>query len=1353
MPTGTAAPQVPIAVVGLGALMPDALDPADFWRNVVAGRDLMTDVPPSRWLIGDYYDADPAVPDGTYGRRGAFLPAVDFDPMRYGIPPNALPATDTSQLLALMVAEQVLADCASGPIDRERVSVLVGASALQLMVEVSGRLQRPLWLKGLRDRGMPEADAQAACDAIAANYVPWTEETFPGLLTNVISGRIANKFDLHGTNHTTDAACASSLAAVYAAVAELALGRADLVLTGGVDTMNDITMFTCFSRTPALSLSGDCRPFSDAADGTMLGEGIAMFALKRLADAERDGDHVYAVIRGVGTSSDGRGAAIYAPRPEGQVRALRRAYESAGYGPGSVELVEAHGTGTRAGDAAEFAALREVFAASHAGSAWCALGSVKSQIGHTKAAAGAAGLLKAVLALAHQTLPPTIKVDQPSAALGIDGSPFYLNTQARPWTRAADHPRRASVSSFGFGGTNFHVTLEEYRPPAGSRARPAGRFAAGPELVLLSAGSRDELLRRLRQLGPSRSLSVVAGQTRQDFRADDDLRLAVTVSSPADLAAKLTAAEMLIEGGATAAPGIHLATGGAQPGRVGFLFPGQGSQYVGMGADVAMAMPQAQASWDRTASLGLGEVPLHTVVFPAPAFTDAGRLGQEARLTATEWAQPALAAHSMALLSVLSDLKLVPDCVAGHSFGELTALYAAGAVGPDTLLRLARRRGELMREAAAEPSAMLAVTASWDQAAGAIEQVPGVWLANDNAPRQVVLAGTREALEAAAARLSGQRIGTMWLNAAAAFHSPLVAAAAGPLLDFLRAADVRAPSVKVYAGADATVYPDDQDELRRRLADQLTAPVRFVDVINAMYADGVRTFVEVGPGAVLTGLAGQILGDREHAAVCLDRRGRAGLAVLLDGFGRLAVRGVAMDAAALGAACAGTARGDGAAEPDRPRMTVKIDGGNYGRPYPPLDGAAPDVAVPQQTPQQGTLPDGATQEEQPPPQEVTPRQAPLDGFAPNDPPQEGIPAAGAAPNGAAPGRAPQEAAAPNGAAPEGTPLAGTVPVGNASGPLAGELALQALQPPAAVAGPPAAARADDSWLQVIEAAQRQSAEAHAAFQRAMTDSHLAYLRMTQATFAGLLGMATGEPAAVPPELSPGPARQLPPAPVPPIPPTPPSVPPALRPPASPSRPPGPGGATGSPVPAPQAAPAAAPVNGSGGSAAPGPLDAESIGLLLLSIVAERTGYPAEMLNVDMDLEADLGIDSIKKVEILSAIGEQAGDMPGVDPGAFTSLRTLRAIAEKTSELSGAGGPTVPAAYQAAAPRPAPCHRPVRPRRRPVRPRRRPVRLRTRRPAGPRWPPPLRRSRARSGPSPRRSRFPRRASRENWATAS
>ncbi|MDT4986316.1 MAG: hypothetical protein QOI74_410, partial [Micromonosporaceae bacterium] len=310
--------QVPIAVVGIGALLPGSPDAGEFWRTVVAGRDLITDVPASRWLVEDYYDPDPAAQDKTYARRGAFLPDVGFDPLAFGIPPNTLPATDTAQLLALMVAEQVLTDTGGlAGMDRARVSVILGAASLELLSHMNARLQRPVWLKALRENGIPEAEAQAVCDSITGHYAPWQESTFPGLLSNVIAGRIANRFDLHGTNHTTDAACASSFAALSAGVSELSLGRSDLVISGGVDTSNDIGMFMCFAKTPALSPSGDCRPFSDAADGTMLGEGIAMYALKRLADAERDGDRVYAVIRGIGTSSDGKSTAIYAPLPEG----------------------------------------------------------------------------------------------------------------------------------------------------------------------------------------------------------------------------------------------------------------------------------------------------------------------------------------------------------------------------------------------------------------------------------------------------------------------------------------------------------------------------------------------------------------------------------------------------------------------------------------------------------------------------------------------------------------------------------------------------------------------------------------------------------------------------------------------------------------------------------------------------------------------------------------------------------------------------------------------------------------------------------------------------------------------------
>ena len=937
--------QVPIAVVGIAAFMPGSTDPGGFWRNVLTGRDLMTDVPASRWLIEDYYDPDPRATDKTYGRRGAFLPEVGFDPVHYGIPPNSLPAIDTSQLLALMVAERVIADCAVGlPADRERVSVLLGVAPLQLLVESAARLDRPVWLKALREHGLAEAQAQSICDAIAAEFTPWQEETFPGLLSNVVSGRIANKFDLHGANHTTDAACASSLAALYSAVADLSLQRSDLVITGGVDTSNDIPMYRCFTSTPALSPTGDCRPFSAAADGTMLGEGIVMFALKRIGDAERDGDHVYAVIRGVGASSDGRGTAIYAPLPAGQVRALQRAYESAGYGPDTVEMIEAHGTGTGAGDAAEFTALGEVFgAASRPDRQWCALGSVKSQIGHTKAAAGAAGMLKAVLALQHKVLPPTIKVDRPNPALGLEDSPFYLNTATRPWVRPAAedaHPRRASVSSFGFGGTNFHVALEEYAPSSGSSATPARRLPAAPtELILISGPASGALLDRARQLDLGRTLTDLARQTWPDFNREDHARLAIVARDADDLAAKLTDAAARIETGQPLAPQgqVYYGDGPPAPGLTGFLFPGQGAQYVGMGADLAVHLPLARAAWDSAARHEPGDIPLHRVVFPPPAFSDTGHAEADRLLTATEWAQPALAVHSVALLAVLARLGLKPDCVAGHSFGELVALHAAGAFDADALVRLARSRGELMRDAATVPGAMLAVAASRDQAEAAVAGLPDVWLANHNAPAQVVLAGTPQALDSVADRLAAGGMTAVRLKAATGFHSPLVAPAAGPFAEVLRRADIRAPVLDVYAGRDARVYPADPAEVRRGLAAQIEAPVQFVGVVEAMYARGVRTFVEVGAGAALSGLVGQILGEREHIAVSLDRRRQHGVTTLQEGLAQLAVRGLPID---FGALWAEYAPAEDSQPEVRSKAAVTIDGGNYARPYPPEGGSA-----------------------------------------------------------------------------------------------------------------------------------------------------------------------------------------------------------------------------------------------------------------------------------------------------------------------------------------------------------------------------------------------------------------------------
>ncbi|HHH31029.1 MAG TPA: 3-oxoacyl-ACP reductase, partial [Polyangiaceae bacterium] len=570
----------PIAIVGASALFPGAVEREGFWRDLLAGRDLIEDVPESHWRIEDYYDPDPSARDKVYAKRGGFLPKVRFDPMKWGVPPTIMPATDTTQLLALIVAQRVLDDALAGQFGealRERTSVILGVtSAQELLGTMVSRLQRPIWQKALREVGLPESEVSAACDRIADHYVEWQESTFPGVLGNVVAGRIANRLDLGGSNCVTDAACASSFSAISMGINELRLGQSDLVIAGGADTMNDIFMYMCFSKTPALSPTGDCRPFSDRADGTLLGEGIGMFALERLEDAERNGHHIYAVLRGLGASSDGRAKSVYAPAAEGQARALRRAYEQAGYSPGTVELIEAHGTGTKAGDAAEVEGLKMVFEAGRSeaptdAAPWCALGSVKSQIGHTKAAAGAAGLFKVVMALHHKALPPTIKIDAPNPALELDTSPFYLNTEARPWIRRADHPRRAGVSAFGFGGSNFHITVEE---PTTQTVAP--RLRAMPqEMVLVTAPEPDALAEACRQLSievkterehadrDDGMLRFLAYVTQRDFDATAPCRLAVLASDDETLADKLdNAATMVAEGKPFRSPtGIHFGRG------------------------------------------------------------------------------------------------------------------------------------------------------------------------------------------------------------------------------------------------------------------------------------------------------------------------------------------------------------------------------------------------------------------------------------------------------------------------------------------------------------------------------------------------------------------------------------------------------------------------------------------------------------------------------------------------------------------------------------------------------------------------------------------------------------------------
>ena len=920
----------PIAIVGVSALFPGSEDEAGFWRDIVAGKDLITDVPASRWLIEDHYDPDPRAVDKTYCKRGAFLSPCSFDPLEFGVPPHAIPATDTCQLLSLVAAKRVLDDVARGQdaaIDRERASVILGVtSGQQLFLEVSSRMNRPLWVNALRESGIAEAQVTAICDRIAGSHLPWQENTFPGLLGNVVAGRIANRFDLHGTNCVTDAACASSLAAISMAMDELRLGRSDLVITGGADVFNDVPMFVAFSKTPALSPTGDCRPFSDRADGTVLGEGIAMFALKRLSDAERDGNHIYAVIRSIGSSSDGRSKSIYAPLPGGQARAMQRAYADAGYGPDSIELVEAHGTGTAAGDAAEIESLRMVFEpAANGRREWCALGSVKSQVGHTKAAAGAAALFKAAMALHHQALPPTIKVERPNPALQPGQSPFYINRTARPWIPQNGSGRRAAVSSFGFGGTNFHAVLEEYTGP---NSRPKRIWPGGSELVLLSAADAGALRKSCLETAAlceteAVPLANVALASQYAFDASLPYRAAAVAADRQEMSRKL---RHLADG--KAAPGTHSSVG-MMAGKIAFLFPGQGSQYLNMGAELAMTFPEAMAVWEQAADAA-------SVVFPPRAFSPAEEQEQSRKLTSTAYAQPAVGAASASLLALLNLLEVRPDCVGGHSFGEIAALFAAGGIDLDTMLAIARRRGELMRESSTEPAGMLSVRSTWNQIRGVLEGL-AVTPANHNGPAQVVLSGTEAPLDEAERRLRSAGFAVTALPVSTAFHSPLMRPAAEGFENCLQKFSIAPAALPFYSNRDGALHPAEGRAVAADLAQQIAAPVFFGDMIDRMYADGVRTFVEVGPRDVLTSLVGSILQGREYQAIALDRPGHGGLRTFWEGLGALAVAGIAMNWKRFRQ---GHRVSTELSRPSEPKLSVAIDGGNYGRPYPPPGGAA-----------------------------------------------------------------------------------------------------------------------------------------------------------------------------------------------------------------------------------------------------------------------------------------------------------------------------------------------------------------------------------------------------------------------------
>ncbi len=867
-PGGSTDPALePIAIVGIGAVLPGAPDVPTFWRNLVEGRDAVRVIPPHRWRAERYWDPTTAgrVSSKSPTPLAAWVAPVTLDSRRFRTPPRELASIDQAQKIALLAA----AEAASGlarPLDaraRRRAGVVLGNS-------MGGRRQKDSTLR-VRYREVLAALAEdGALDREAQIDAHLDRELFhldtgslAGLLSNVIAGRVASWLDWHGGNFTVDAACAASLTAVTIAVDQLRSGRCDVVLTGGVDTNLSPESYVGFGCAQALSQTGS-SPFSSRADGFVMGEGGAVFVLERLTDALVRGDPVWAVIRGVGQSSDGQSRSVTAPSPEGQRLAIARAHAGLEFGPEGVGMIEAHGTATRLGDRTEAKVLAQRYAG-QPGPVW--LGSVKSNIGHLKSAAGAAGLLKATLAVATGVVPPTLHAGPVDAALGLDDSPLRL--PRRPARFTAGAPRRAGVSAFGFGGANVHLVLEQ-APSMALPPRPLRELEAladplvparvpeiwageaAPLVLCFGAETRGAL-----------AGDVAADRTRESSDvAASAHRLVVVTTSERRARDRDRGARWLAEAGARP-PRIFHGSGPAMDAVA--LCPGQGAQRAGTLRELARIPAAARA---------LGRVER------ALRLRDTGRPGAledwDRHPDGTRRADPLtlhglLLAQAAAWRMALADLPI--SAVAGHSVGELGALVIAGRLGLDAAVDLALARG---RALAATPAGGMLSVGLPVRDARRFTAPGGPWPAAINGAESVVLAGTVSDLADLEARLQAAGTPHRMLAVERAFHSPLVRGAVPVLRKALEDIRFSSGGPVCWSTSSASPITGDPGEV---LVHALTAPVRFAETISRMVAAGHRLFVEVGPGGVLTGLVRRIAPDVEAIALAPDPV--AGAAALL----------------------------------------------------------------------------------------------------------------------------------------------------------------------------------------------------------------------------------------------------------------------------------------------------------------------------------------------------------------------------------------------------------------------------------------------------------------------------------------
>ena len=890
-----------IAVVGIGCQYPGARDLRELWENIIARRRQFRRMPDVRLPLADYHDPDPAAPDKTYGTRAALIDGFVCDWQQRFIPQSTYETADIAHWLALETALKTLADAGLSRqnVASERSGVILGNTLTGEHTRATAMRQRwPFVRKSLIAAASARGIAGAGLDGLVATmqdyyqsvFAPTTEDSLSGALSNTIAGRICNHLNFHGGGYTVDGACSSSLIAVATAATALVNRDMDFVLAGGVDVSLDTFELIGFAKTGALT-RGDMSVYDRRASGFIPGEGCGFVALKRLADARAAGDRVYAVLRGWGISSDGKGG-LTAPSRDGQAKALRRAYERAGYAAASVDFFEGHGTGTPVGDRVEIEGIAQAVGTPAAGAVRAqGLTSFKSLVGHTKAAAGVGGFIKAVLAVNRRVLPPTCGCQEPSAVFD-ERAPglFPLMYGER---RAADAVLRAGVSAMGFGGINCHVTLESGDAPVAELVgeldeRALMAHAQDSELMVMAAGSAGALVQRVDAV-----VALVAGISLAEMAdvaavlgsqlAAGAWRAGVLASTPDELLERLAELRAALAQAGNVAevqwsnPTRTVWFGAATaPARTAFVFPGQGSQQLLMARvlierhawarDLAAQAERWLAEVGCVGVVAAICVPLDRAADPAQRDAWAGALAR------TEMAQPAICLASLLWLQQLGRLGLQAEVVAGHSLGELTALHAAGAFDAETLLKLAALRGRAMAASAADAGGMASRACDAPAASRLLAQVDGyLVIANRNSTRQTVVSGETGAIDAVVVRAQAEGITAKRLAVSNAFHSRFVDAAAIRLgAEAPVPARPQALRLRLHSGIAGQVITA-QLPLREHVGRQIAAPVDFV-AITTQLAREVDHVIEVGPGRVLSGLMRDTL-DRE---LCLPVAARPG---------------------------------------------------------------------------------------------------------------------------------------------------------------------------------------------------------------------------------------------------------------------------------------------------------------------------------------------------------------------------------------------------------------------------------------------------------------------------------------------